>query len=123
MLVAFAKDLTEVARAGTGAAEVYCDPQPVGDANYAEVTLNAHVLFAVGGSDPQLTVQAQGSNDGVNWFDYSGLTLVALNPILYQDGDYVTSTFLRFKYSLTSTGSGDNLAVATFDLHANLTRK
>jgi hypothetical protein len=87
MLVAFAKDLTEVARAGTGTAVIYSDPQPVGDANYAEVTLNAHVLFAVGGSNPQLTVQAQGSNDGVNWFDYSGLSLLATSQDLYQDGD------------------------------------
>jgi hypothetical protein len=121
MLTAFSQDQTYIGKAAE-LRSIYSSPQPVGDFNYADVTLVTKVLFAIGGSSPQLVALAQGSNDGVTWFDYA-LSLTATGETIYQSGGYVTAVFLRFKYTLSSTGSGDNWEGVTFDLHVNLTRK
>ncbi len=129
MLVAFCLDKTMVARKGTtdGTAVTYTEPQPVGDANFVDATLSVAVIFSTELATPgvtTLTALAQGSNNGTDWFDVSAVSIARTSIGLSEDGDYITCVFLRFKLSLGTTASDNNdLAVATFDLHANLTRK
>jgi hypothetical protein len=125
MIVAFANNVSMVA-VDTTASNVYTDPHPVGDANYVQVAVNAHVLFAAGGN-PTLTYAAEGSNDGQNWFSISAITKnVTSTTDTTPDTDEgdVTCAFIRFKFTLSAdTGSGGAITGATFDLHANFTRK
>jgi hypothetical protein len=127
MLVAFARNQTLVARKGTGVATAYTDPQPVGDSTYCESTLNVSVLFGTDIGTPgtvTLTAAAYGSNDMSNWFPIPTLLLSKTSTGTLAYGEYVTCVFLRFKLTIeTTAGDDDDIAVATFDLHANLTRK
>jgi hypothetical protein len=60
----------------------------------------------------------------VGWLDVAALTASLSGAGDVQDAEYVTAGFLRFKVQLNISGPGSGeIAVATFDLHANLTRK
>jgi hypothetical protein len=123
MIVAFGKLKTLVADANAHAI-VLTDPQPMGGMNYATVTLNIEHIVDQSAGSPALTVTGQGSNDGVEYADITGMTIsnkttAALHTA---EGD-VTFAFLRFQIDLDSAGSAAEWAAMTFDLHANLTRK
>ena len=122
MIVSFAKGQAEVAM-GTTDTVLLSDPHPMGGMNHVAVTAFIESIINQGGGTPALSVEAEGSNDGV---EFTGVPAVAItnanSAILYSDDGEFTFAFIRFKFTLTPNASGTELVVMTFDVQANLTQ-
>ena len=123
MIVSFAKGQFEAAEGGTSTV-LYSDPHPMGGMNHVAVTVFIESIINQTGGTPDLSVEAQGSNDGVEYTDVSAVAVSSKTTagLHTDDGDF-TYAFIRFKFTLAPNGSGTELAFMTFDVQANLTRK
>jgi hypothetical protein len=69
-------------------------------------------------------VQAQGSNDGVTYVDESNVAILNAQTVAaHGDSGEFSYAFLRFELTFDAQGSGTELAMTTFDVHANLTQQ
>jgi len=122
MDVNFAKNLTEIAAENT-AAVITSDPHPMGGMNHAAVTLHIDSIVDQSSGTPGLTVQAEGSNDGVNYVTVAGVVILNQTATgTYSDEGDFTFAFIRFTFTLDAQGSANEWASMTFDVHANLTQ-
>ena len=118
----FVDNLTLVTQNGNTAA-ITTDPYPMGGMNYGHAIENIEVLDQTGGGSAKVDLEAQISNDGVEYMALSALSLLAngLTGLAEASGN-VTAAYIRFKISLyIDGGSAGDLAWTTLDLHVNFT--
>ena len=127
MPIAFAKNQTAVAEHNStnGVTTLKTDPQPMGGMNYCTVILNVESYIDVSSGTPEIKIQGEGSNDGVQYATIASLvTAAATGTGLNQISADVTFAFLRFSIELDAkSGGAGEWAAATYDIHANLTQK
>jgi hypothetical protein len=95
---------------------------PVGEFNYADVTVNVHTLYGVGTPpSPHLYLSVWGSNTGQEWFQLTPFDEDITGTGLTEVSAFVTVAFIRFHLTLQilNSNAGD-WATAILCCHANL---
>lgn len=117
-IVVVAKDLTMVAADIGAPVVVWTDPIALGDADRVSVVFLVHSVFG-GSTGFTLAFWSEISNDRAHWFQ-SGVNFSTNSaPVIpVPASGLVRAAFLRFRFELTVTGTGEGSAC--FDLHARL---
>lgn len=99
-------------------------PVALGENNYAGVTLNIQAIVDQSSGTPSLSIQGQGSNDGINWSNITDLAISGVQAVGSSNDEHtVAFAFLRFEVSLSVGGSGTDWGAMFYDIHANLVRQ
>lgn len=97
------------------------DPVAMGDNNYVNAYFRVSVLFAGAGSPAvTATYTLQGSNDGQNFADITGLSDSLSGPGTAPVSGSATFAYIRVQFSLNVSGSSGDWGIATYDLHLNV---
>ena len=124
MQIVPAKHLTQIA-AHANPMDVESELFEVGSDNYLDVAFKVHTLYAVGTPPtPHTIFDVWGTNDGVTFYQISGITADRTTSGLSHVSGFVTAALIRFHFALTLTGSNPgDWATAILCCHANITSR
>lgn len=104
--------------------QVTCNPIPMGDANYLEISTKIESLFNYGATAAKLSVSVEGGNDGQTFEPIPAIAADYTAVGTSNEGGTVHTAFVLIKYVLTSTaGNAGEFCAVTFDGYANLGRQ
>ena len=122
MVIAFANNQTMTAEVSSPSV-ISTDPVPLDDNDRASAVLNCHYIWKQG-TAASIAYKAQTSMDGTTWIDSTTLqdTITAAEGAITKSKEAkgVYGAFIRFVFTLTSSGSAGQLAGVGFDLHVKL---
>lgn len=122
MVVAFANNQVIASSFDAGIAQITTDPMPT-PGTHAQLSVNIHDLWVIGTGTPEIVVTLQGSDDGQEFNDVTGLstTETAAGPATPVNAA-IRSAYVRMKATCrVVSGTSGSFALGIFDAHVNFT--